>query len=137
MLIKINPTGTHVHKGILKVRVDIFPAPSDKTYAQQYVDAVDDNGVPTGGKQLNPMLCHFISISATTTLAQLRNQVRDFLDKTTLTQIDDALSQDDRERVGNLMRNRTGTKVMLADSVNKQTLIAQVNARFAGLEVTI
>lgn len=29
MIVKFNPTGTHVHKGFLKVRIDLYPDTAD------------------------------------------------------------------------------------------------------------
>ncbi len=57
MLAKFNPTGTHVHKGFLKVRIDLYPDIGDKTYPihhilvpvippEGYPGAVDNEGNP-------------------------------------------------------------------------------------------
>jgi len=37
MIIKLNTTGTHIHKGLLKLRADLYPTVTDKTYALQHV----------------------------------------------------------------------------------------------------
>lgn len=37
MRIEFNPTGTHVHKDFLNIRLDFYPDPTDKTYAIHHI----------------------------------------------------------------------------------------------------
>lgn len=132
MRIKLNPTGTHTHKGYLKVRVDLYPEPTDKTYAIHYVDEVDEEGNPTGRKQLNPCLCHFIKIDPNITLAGLTQLVRGMFDRQTLTLLDDVLSRRDIGQLREIMKTRLGEgkQVGVVD-------IAKLNERLAGMEVIV
>lgn len=118
--VKFNPTGTHIQHGFLKVRVDIYPSPSDKTYPIHYVDKpiippegyqgeVDAEGRPIDQedynswiaslptyKELNPCLCHFIKIDPETILGELMAEIRGSIAPATFRQIDDILSDEDR-----------------------------------------
>lgn len=107
-IVKINPTGTHIHHGFLKVRVDIYPSPSDKTYPIHYVDKPDRPYteeelrneelralVPTH-KELNPCLCHFIKIDPETTLGELMAEIRKAIGPATFRQIDNILFEEDK-----------------------------------------
>lgn len=119
-IIKINPTGTHIQHGFLKVRVDIYPSPSDKTYSIHYVDKpiippegyqgeVDAKGRPVDRedynnwieslptkKELNPCLCHFIKIDPEMTFGELMAEIRGAIDPATFSQIDNILFEEDR-----------------------------------------
>jgi hypothetical protein len=133
---KINLTGTHVQHGFLKVRVDLYPSPTNKTYALHYVDEVDAEGKPTGVKKLNPCLCHFIKIDPQTTKAELEHIIRDTFDADTVSQLDDALSEvtfEKRSRAGVIMRSKAGEGRVLS----VQPKIENINKRFAGLEVEV
>jgi hypothetical protein len=150
MIAKINVTGTHVSKdGYLKVRIDLYPAPGDKTYPQQYVDIQDRPPtkeelddlekfklIPTH-KQLNPCLCHFVKIDPSMTLTQLRTQAKVIFDPVTLPQLDDALSRRDMLKLRQLLVNKCGTGSKLATGTNVETLINTIKTRFASLEVKV
>lgn len=93
MIVKFNPTGTHIHKGFLKVRLDFYPEPTDKTHALHYVDKPDTPYLPSPKevsagisdpvryaawwatvpkhKELNPCLCHFVKVDAGITSGEL------------------------------------------------------------------
>ncbi len=60
-----NPSGTMVDKGNLLIRVDLYPDVSCKQYAKHYVDSVDALGNKTGQKQLNPLLCAYLTVPET------------------------------------------------------------------------
>lgn len=116
MLAKFEPSGTHIQHGYLKVRIDLFPKPTDKTYPIHYVDKPkipdggypgekDERGTPKNNedynawikslptfKELNPCLCHFIKISEDTTKAELRAIIKDTFDKTTVPIVDIGLA---------------------------------------------
>lgn len=118
--IKFNETGTHIQHGILKVRVDVYPSPTDKTYPIHYVDKpiipeggypgeVDIEGNPINQedynnwiaslptkKELNPCLCHFIKIDPETTRQELEAKIREIFDPETFNRIDNILFEEDR-----------------------------------------
>lgn len=121
MRVKMNPTGTHERNGFLKVRLDLYPAVGDKTHKIHYVDKpvrpytkeeLEDEDkrkqVPTK-KELNPCLCHFVTVDKDITRAELEALIRETFDGTTIRGLDEALSKDDRDRVGRIMRSKTGS----------------------------
>ena len=90
MKIKFNKTGTHIRNGKLLIRLDIYPDIISKTYELQNIDVFarelteaekEDEVlqllVPTK-KQLNPFLCHFISVDPEMTKKQLFDYVKAF-----------------------------------------------------------
>jgi len=144
MLARINPSGTHIHKGKLKVRVDIYPDATSKTFAMHHVDKYDrepteeeraDKNLPAKigtHKEDNPCLCHFIVIDEDMTRTQLSNLVMVTFNKTAVDELDDALSKNDRSKVSQVMRPKKGIAGLV-----KQGNIEDVNARFKDLEVTV
>ena len=156
MIAKFNPTGTHVHKGFLKVRVDLYPKPTDKTYPIHHVQVpvippegyqgkVDDRGNSVDQAdynswidslpkvwQLNPALCHFINIKADTTALELNQMVKGLFDKDTLSQLDNLLSQPviNLKGVIKLKIQVITDKVVSAD-------IDTINLRLSSLEVKV
>ena len=121
-----NPTGTHVQNGTLKIRVDIYPDPSSKTYVQHYVDKPDrpltqeelDDPVkralvPTH-KELNPCLCHFIKVDETITKSEMEKVIRNTFDVGTLVGLDDALSNLDMPEVTRLMKPKSGQEKLVS-----------------------
>jgi len=130
MIIKFNPTGTHIYKGFLKVRLDLYPDIGDETYPLHYVDQVDSEGNLTGLKQLNPCLCHFLKIDPAISITGLIEQVKAIFDKATLTSLDYALSSFNADVVSQIMRDKLGTgkKVVSAD-------IDALNTKLTSLEV--
>ncbi len=156
MIAKFNPTGTHIYKGYLKVRIDLYPDIGDKTYPlhhiqvpvfppEGYQGAVDEiggaideedyknwiDGLPKTW-QLNPALCHFINIDSGTSTRELRQIIRELFDKAILLQLDDLLSQPiiDIRGVEKLRERRITNKATVAD-------IATVNSRFSSLEIQV
>lgn len=164
-VIKFNETGTHIQHGYLKVRVDIYPSPSDKTYPIHYVDKpiipsegyqgeVDARGNPVDRegynswienlptkKELNPCLCHFIKIDLETTLGELVAEIGGIFDPDTLSQLDDLLSDLDkpgnRARVALLMKPKAGKGKALLPPIAVEKLKEVVNKRFAGIEIEV
>ena len=105
MRIVFNPSGTHIHKGFLKVRVDLYPESADKTYALHYVDHFDREPteeeladeaklalIPTH-KEVNPCLCHFMVIAVDDTPDEILQMAKDLFDNDTVAQLDNFLSQ--------------------------------------------
>lgn len=132
MIAKFNSTGTHIHKGFLKVRIDLYPKSTDKTCPIHYVDEVDEEGKPTGFKQLNPCLCHFLIVDPSISLVEIAQKVRGVFDSQTILNLDDALSKFDIGRVQQIMSPKCGmaSKVVSVD-------IAQINSKLASLEVRV
>ena len=149
MIAKFNPTGTHVHKGFLKVRIDLYPEPDSKTYTMHYVDKpirpyteeelADESlqALVPKHKVLNPCLCHFITIDANTPLASLASYARRIFDTATLNKLDDSLSKPDTSLVSNIMRSKCGVGRVLPLVVDIPKLQEELNSRFAGLEIKV
>ncbi len=156
MIVKFNASGTHLHKGKLKVRFDLYPKKENKTYSFHRVDKLNRDYTEKEQAELdaltdtqefnkkveelkaeigtykgtNPCLCHFVTIDADTTKAQLHSIAQNIFDSTTVDSLDDALSKNDVGRVKLIMSPKSG----LVKEV-KQVDIKAINARFAGLEV--
>ncbi len=154
MIAKFNPTGTHLHKGFLKVRIDLYPEPTDKTYAihhiyyqdetsrkfkRGYKGAVDEWGSPIDQAdynvwwdslpkvwKINPCLCHFVTIDPDTPLDELIQM----FDGDTITQLDDALSKSDIAEVRQIMRTKLGSGKELPEPLDSVNIINMVNERF-------
>ena len=111
MIAKFNPTGTHIHKGFLKVRIDLYPEIGDKTYEIHHVQVPDPKSSLSKIWQTNPCLCHFIKVEAGTTLSGLTDYVRSILDKNTVLELDDLLSKVniDHTRLSQVMKSKCGT----------------------------
>jgi hypothetical protein len=160
MRAKINTSGTHVQNGVLKVRVDLYPDPADKTYARHYADHYDREPteaeladpaklalVPTH-REINPCLCHFIAVDEDITVQQLEARVRAVFDAGTLAALDDALDRlaDDtrpadeqalaRDTVGQTMRAGKSAGIPAIRGRVADVVIA-ANERLGGLEVAL
>ena len=128
-IVKINPTGTHIQHGFLKVRVDIYPSPSDKTYPIHYVDKPDRpyteeeleneelQALVPKHKELNPCLCHFIKIDPEATFGELVAEIRRAIDPSTFRQIDNILFEED------------GLEKEIRVTPDPRNLIAELNNR--------
>lgn len=156
MIAKFNPTGTHIHKGFLKVRIDLYPEPTDKTYAIHHVERVDVNskqfkrgykgemdetGSPTDIDayntwrsslpkvwKTNPCLCHFVKIDADTPLDD--SLVKQVFDSTIVVELDDALSKGNTQRVSQIMKPKSGNgrsvKAVDIEGLNNRLLSPEV-----------
>ena len=115
MKILFEPSGTHIHKDILKVRLDLYPDKTDKSYAQNYVSVpvipdggypgkVDDEGNPINQKQydkwveslphiwqLNPCLSVFVRVDENITKALMTEFVGDVWKPDVLATIDNCM----------------------------------------------
>jgi len=145
MIARFNASGTHEHKGKLKVRVDIYPDPTRKTYIHQHVDKLDRE--PTEEeradkkllakigthKELNPCLCHFIAIDEGMTKKELEGYVQSIFSKDTIDELDDALDKDDRNKVSQTMKSKCGNGKIHS----KQANLDSINKRFKNLEVIV
>ena len=154
MITKFNPTGTHIHKGFLKVRIDLYPEPTDKTYSIHHVQVpvippegyrgkVDEMGGPVDIDdykswidglpkvwQTNPALSHFVKVDPDTVLDE--SFVKQVFDNPTVVEIDGALSKSSTTRVSQLMKTKggSGRKVVSAD-------IETINLTLSSLEVKV
>ena len=159
-----NDSGTHTKNGWLKVRFDLCCGQGSKTYPLHYVDHFDREPteeeladeaklalIPTH-KELNPAICHFITIDPETTRKELEAKVRETFDADTLSQLDNLLSDVEwldatRWRVKEtslrqavqLMNTsaKRGSGGIVPYSTDTKQLIEEVNARFAGMEVEV
>ncbi len=147
MRVIFNPTGTHIKDGFLKVRVDLYPDPADKTYARHYVDKPDREPteeeladpaklalVPTH-KELNPCLCHFIAVNEDIDGEKLQAYVGQLFTPDCLATLDEALVQPDAiHRVSPYLRDKPKMAAAKVQAPDRQALIAAANARLSGLE---
>lgn len=160
MKIKFNPAGTHIRKGKLLIRLDLYPDITYKTYVLQYIDVfarelTEEESERTDGelgeltekakelqklvpkkKQLNPFLCHFIAIDPDMTRKQLSKYIKKIFDKRILTRLDNILSVGNRKNeLASVMRGKfgdiiPGIKIDEAD-------IEKANGEFSNFEVII
>jgi len=152
MLVKFNPTGTHIHKGYLKVRFDLYPDPTDKTYALHYVqvpvipkDATEEqlNDQKWLDKlpkvwQLNPCLCHFVAVPETISLDDITSAIPNIFDKDTLATLDDALIRPDSiHLVSPLMRHRGIPSVTTIKTQDTVDLVSTTNIKLASLALPL
>lgn len=135
MLVKFNPSGTHIHKGYLKVRIDLYPEPVDKTYTIHYVDEVDDEGQPTGQKKVNPCLCHFIKVDKNISLPDFQATLAGHFDTPTKLELDNALSVFDTPRVTTLMKTKLGDGQPVTKFTDGDR--KKLNQRLAPLEIKV
>lgn len=147
MRAKINPTGTHVKDGLLKVRLDLYPEPADKTYALHYVDKLDREPteeelsdpekvarVPVH-RELNPCLCHFITVPEDITGEQLLACIEQLFTPDCLATLDDALVRPDAVHyISPYMKSRPEMAASRIKTADNDALIAAVNNRLNGLE---
>lgn len=155
MKIKFNPTGTHIRKGKLLIRLDLYPDSKYKTYAIQFIDIfaraltkaeserVDEvltekaknlqKLVPTK-KQLNPFLCHFIAIDPNMTKIELKKYIKETFDVETLTKLDNILSVNNRNNeLNSALRGKYGKQEEFFGTVNTR----EINNKFVNFEVNI
>jgi len=117
MRLQFNPTGTHIHKGFLKVRVDLYPEPTDKTYVLHHIQVpvippegyrgkVDEFGSPINQDdynlwieslpkvwQLNPCLCHFVAVPENFMLPDLQEYLARLFNPDSIATLDNVLVQ--------------------------------------------
>ena len=154
MKAKFNPTGTHTHKGFLKVRIDLYPEPTDKTYKIHHVQVpvyppegyqgkVDEEGQPANWIdslpkiwQLNPALCHFIKIKEASTKADLTNYLEQILPPTIIKTLDDSLILPNSSHlISPFMRDKAALTTKKIATKDIEDLITSVNSRFADLSL--
>lgn len=158
MIAKFNPTGTHIHKGFLKVRIDLYPDVTDKTYPihhiqvpvipeEGYQGEMDEMGSPVDIDaynawkdglpkvwQLNPALCHFIRIKEASTKASLTDYLEQIFNPTLIKTLDDSLILPNSSHlISHLMRNKSALTTEKIITRDIEDLVASVNSRFASL----
>jgi len=157
MIAKFNLTGTHIHKGFFKVRIDLYPEPTDKTYAIHYVDKpdrpyteeeleTDEEGAFTSRalalqalvpkhKELNPCLCHFIKVNPDVSLLELSAKVKEYFDFKTLLDLDDALNKFETLRVQQIMKTKLGDGRVVSKFIDRDR--HSLNTRLSMLEIRV
>lgn len=138
---KVNKSGTHIHKDFLKVRVDIYPDVESKTYHLHYVDKLDRlpteeemadkekfDLIPTH-KELNPCLCHFITVNPKITKKQLVREVQQLFTTNTISRLDSALSTSNSLLVNQIMQSKSGNGRKLGKNYKASAIISQVNTQ--------
>ncbi len=158
MIAKLNPTGTHIHKGFLKVRIDLYPDVGDKTYSihhvqmpvippEGYPGAVDNEGNPVDQNdfdnwidslpkvwQLNPALCAFIRVPETVIKDELEDFTHQLFNKDAVKTLDDILIKPDSAHwVSPFMRGKLVLSNQKMQTKDIADLIGSVNSRFADL----
>jgi hypothetical protein len=136
--IKFNPTGTHIKDGYLKIRLDFYPSEGSKCYDQYhvyvvdttsaeylagYTGKVDKEGVPLDPVdyekwldglphiwQLNPALCHFLTVKPDITQVELDTIIKATFDADVVVTIDNIMIQEDSAHlISPYMRDKTVT----------------------------
>lgn len=131
MRIVLEPSGTHVHKEKLKIRLDFYPDEADKSYFPHYIYSpvipadgfpgeVDENKKPVSRKdyddwiaalpriwQINPSLCAFVEVHQDITKKLLLEWCNDILKADEIATIDDIMAkQEPGHFISPFMRNK-------------------------------
>ena len=157
MRIKFEPSGTHVHKGFLKVRVDLYPDVGDKTYPIHHiqvpvippegyqgamdmgipVDQIDyDNWIDSLPKvwRLNPALCAFTKVPETIGKVELEDFTRQVFNKDAVRTLDDILTKPNSiHLVSPFLRDKLTLSDQKVQTKDIADLIGSVNGRFTNL----
>jgi hypothetical protein len=133
MRIQINTTGTHIHKGLLKVRFDFIPDVEDKTYVKHYVEHFDELGNSLGF-YVNSCLSHFVVVPETISLDSLKTFAQTVFSKDLITSLDNyLLLPNSAHYISELMRPRSVLSAEIVKSTNIAYLIDSVNASLSSL----
>jgi len=126
MWAKIEPTGTQVDNGLLKLRLDCFlDNPNYKTYAKQHIF----NPV-TGAWQLNPAICQFITVPEVFTQTDLERYAHEVFTPDIIATLDDVLVlPNSAHYVSPLMRSRGKFANKRVSAKDVADLISSVNER--------
>lgn len=138
MRIKFEPSGTHIHKGLLKVRFDIYPELGDKTYVAHYIDQIDGEGNYTNKKILNPCLSHFIVVPETVTYGALEQYLNEIFLPNVIKTIDDVMvlpATDNAHLISPLMRSRSALTKKLIVTKDTVDLVDSFNEKMSRLEL--
>jgi len=164
--IRFNPSGTHVDaQGNLKIRLDFYPGPEDKSYSEYHVEIadvnsaeylagyhgeLDKNGEPVDPADYekwyeslpkvwvtNPVLCHFLTIDPDITVEELDARIKTLFTDTVTATIDDAMTQENSAHlISPLMRDKSVTTgIKVSENEDKNALISSVNSRLSGFSI--
>jgi len=135
MRARIDTSGTHVKDGFLKVRIDLYPGPVDKTYLRHDVEHFDAEGRSLG-YSLNPCLCHLIEVPEDITREQLRACAEQLFTPDCLATLDEALVQPDAaHRISPYMKRQPKMAAAPVQTADTAALVDDVNTRLDGLEI--
>ncbi len=129
MLIKFEPSGTHVHKGFLKVRTDLYPVLGESSYNQFYV--LDSE---TSQMKITPCLSIFIVVPEALNIADLSDKVKQLLTKDILATVNKVVSYPNSAHyISALFKNQlkfTSQKIITIDNID---LVNSVNQKLSAL----
>lgn len=127
MIVKFEPSGTHVRNNKLIIRLDFYPEVGDKTYTIHRVRR-DNKWV------VNPCLCYLTAVDPDITLATLDTLVQMSFNGVTKTAIDDAMIEaNSSSLIGTILRGIS----FAAPTLTVEPDIAAINTRLSSLEVSI
>jgi hypothetical protein len=129
-----NENSTHVSGGLLMVRLDFYPTKGSKTYDLHNIDITNEE---TGkkSKQLNPALCHFITVPDDITKTQLRKYIIDTFSDDVMATIDDSLTKENSiHLISPYMKDKSSIskKKVTKDKTN---VISDVNKKLEGFAI--
>jgi hypothetical protein len=160
MQVIFNPTGTHIHKGFLKVRLDFYPEESDLTYQLHhvsvpvipeggYIGSKDAEGSPLDSVayqiwedslphvfQDNPCLCHFIEIDEDTSLEELQKHLNKIFDEDTLATIDSTMILPDSAHRLSFLKSKPKLATKQVTVQDHEALKVAVNTKFDKLSIS-
>ncbi len=160
--IRFEPSGTHIKDGYLKIRLDFYPNPEDKSYVAQHVQIVDVNsleyivgyqgkvdkeGIPLDELDYqkwydslpkvwvtNPTLCNFVVVPPDITDQELQDYIYNTFYADVTTTIDDIIS--DIHLLSPFMKDKgVLSAVKVPPLQDEAQLITTVNTRLSGLKV--
>ena len=161
MRVQFNPTGTQVRKGLLVARLDLYSDIGTPLYDRHhvYVPVIPEggytgkviDGVPLDQKaydswlaklphvwQLNPCLCHFITIPELTKLEDIENYSHAVFGKDTLATLNDILVlPKPAHLISPLMRNRGKFSDKQPITIDSVDLVSSINDKFASIVVPL
>ncbi len=160
MIIRLEPSGTHVHKGFLKIRLDLVPEPTDLTYSLHhvYIPVIPLGGYPgkmVNGEPADPVAyqvwldglphiwrvnscySHLVTVPETVSLEDAMAYASQVFTREVTATLDNYLiRQDSAHYVSPLMagRGKFGTLIQTQDTAD---LIASVNQKLSSLVLSI
>jgi len=163
-MIKFNPTGTHVQKGFLRVRFDVFiDDPTSKTYSMFYIPVIDEtsqeylNGYKGERDMSKPSLktspyglwlaslpriwkitealSYFVNIPETVVVDDLMEYITRLFDANTIATIDNVLVRPDSAHlISPYMKKKTLFTDKVVGTKDYVDLVSTVNQRLASIQ---
>ena len=130
MIVKFNSSGTHIHKKKLKIRLDIYPEPGEDSYDKYHIEYFDIDG-NSMGYFTNPILCHFITISDTTTKEDVESFINTKLSSDVLKTISSISAGDIGHKFNELMSDKALLATKEIETINKNN----INKNFKDIEI--